>query len=133
MTTAYPFPAVFACGRGVAVRTYAKASELLGAAELPDRGCLVVEYNLPDMTGLDLVAQLRNRQVALPAILITTNPSGIVRRRAEEAGVPMIEKPLLDDSLINGILAVLTRLPITLRPEGRFPSARAQSRMSRRP
>jgi hypothetical protein len=24
--------------------------------------------------------------------------------------VPMIEKPLLDDSLINGILAVLTRL-----------------------
>ncbi|MGZ8389071.1 MAG: response regulator [Rhodoplanes sp.] len=95
---------------GFAVRTYAKASELLGAAELPDRGCLVVDYNLPDMTGLDLVAQLRNRQVALPAILITTNPSGIVRRRAEEAGVPMIEKPLLDDSLINGILAVLTRL-----------------------
>ncbi|MGZ9104723.1 MAG: response regulator [Rhodoplanes sp.] len=70
----------------------------------------MVDYNLPDMTGLDLVAQLRNRQVALPAILITTNPSGIVRRRAEEAGVPMIEKPLLDDSLINGILAVLTRL-----------------------
>ncbi|MGZ8372001.1 MAG: response regulator [Rhodoplanes sp.] len=95
---------------GFAVRTYAKASELLGAAELPDRGCLVVDYNLPDMTGLDLVAQLRNRQVALPAILITTNPSGIVRRRTEEAGVPMIEKPLLDDSLINGILAVLTRL-----------------------
>ncbi|MGZ8402839.1 MAG: response regulator [Rhodoplanes sp.] len=95
---------------GFAVRTYAKASELLGAAELPDRGCLVVDYNLPDMTGLDLVAQLRNRQVALPAILITTNPSGIVRRSAEEAGVPMIEKPLLDDSLINGILAVLTRL-----------------------
>jgi FixJ family two-component response regulator len=50
---------------GFAVRTYAKASELLGAAELPDRGCLVVDYNLPDMTGLDLVAQLRNRQVAL--------------------------------------------------------------------
>jgi FixJ family two-component response regulator len=95
---------------GFAVRTYAKASELLGAAELPDRGCLVVDYNLPDMTGLDLVAQLRNRQVALPAILITTNPSGIVRRRAEEAGVPMIEKPPLDDSLNYGILAVLTRL-----------------------
>jgi FixJ family two-component response regulator len=95
---------------GFAVRTYANGSELLGAADLPDRGCLVVDYNLPDMTGLDLVAQLRTRHIALPAILITTNPSGIVRRRAEKAGVPMIEKPLLDNSLINGILAALTRL-----------------------
>jgi FixJ family two-component response regulator len=94
---------------GFAVRTYANGSELL-AANLPDRGCLVVDYNLRDMTGLDLVAQLRTRQIALPAILITTNPSGIVRRRAEQAGVPMIEKPLLGDSLINGILAALTRL-----------------------
>jgi two-component system response regulator FixJ len=95
---------------GFVVRTYANGSELLGAADLPDRGCLVVDYNLPDMTGLDLVAQLRTRHIALPAILITTNPSGIVRRRAEKAGVPMIEKPLLDNSLINGILAALTRL-----------------------
>jgi FixJ family two-component response regulator len=92
---------------GFAVRTYATASELLGAADLPDRGCLVVDYNLPDMTGLDLVARLRIRDIGLPAILITTNPSGIVRRRAEQAGVPMIEKPLLDDSLINGIQAAL--------------------------
>ncbi len=95
---------------GFEVRAYARGDEMLGAAELPDRGCLVVDYNLPDMTGLDLLAQLRTRHVALPAILITTNPSIIVRRRAEEAGVPMIEKPLLGDSLINGILAALTRL-----------------------
>ena len=93
---------------GFEVRT--RGDEMLGAAELPDRGCLVVDYNLPDMTGLDLLAQLRTRHVALPAILITTNPSMIVRRRAEEAGVPMIEKPLLGDGLINGILAALTRL-----------------------
>ncbi len=71
---------------GFAVRTYATASELLGAADLPDRGCLVVDYNLRDMTGLDLVARLRTRDIGLPAILITTNPSGIVRRRAEQAG-----------------------------------------------
>ncbi len=95
---------------GFAVRTYAQAGELLGVADLPERGCLVIDYYLPDMTGLDLITQLRNREVALPAILITTNPSTIVRRRAEKAGVPMIEKPLLGDSLINGIVAVLARL-----------------------
>jgi hypothetical protein len=32
-----------------------------------------------------------------------------VRRRAEQAGVPLIEKPLLGDSLINGIQAALVR------------------------
>ncbi|MEZ5891359.1 MAG: response regulator [Xanthobacteraceae bacterium] len=94
---------------GFEVRAFARGDEMLGIAELPDRGCLIVDYNLPDMTGLDLLAQLRTRHVALPAILITTNPSIIVRRRAEEAGVPMIEKPLLGDTLINGILAALTR------------------------
>jgi FixJ family two-component response regulator len=95
---------------GFAVHTYASGKELLGATELPDRGCLVVDYHLPDMNGLDLVAKLRSRQIGLPAILIGTNPSGPVRRRAEQAGIPMIEKPLLDDSLINGIIAALRRL-----------------------
>jgi two-component system response regulator FixJ len=95
---------------GFEVRTFARGDEMLGMTELPDRGCLVVDYNLPDMTGLDLLTQLRTRHVALPAILITTNPSINVRRRAEEAGVPMIEKPLLGDNLISGILAALTRL-----------------------
>lgn len=94
---------------GFVVRTYANGNELLGVAELPDRGCLVVDYHLPDMTGLDLVASLRNRHIALPIILITTNPTAMVRRRAEEAGVPMIEKPLLGDSLIRGIVTALTQ------------------------
>jgi len=94
---------------GFDVRTYARGFDMLGAFELPDRGCVVVDYNLPDMTGLDLVAHLRNRHVSLPAILITTNPSVTLRRRAEEAGVPMIEKPLLGDILIDRITAALTR------------------------
>ena len=92
---------------GFAVRTYATAGELLNAADLPKGGCLVIDYNLPDMTGLDLVARLRMRNIELPAILIITNPTGILRRRAEQAGVRMVEKPLLGDSLINGIQAAL--------------------------
>jgi two-component system, LuxR family, response regulator FixJ len=94
---------------GFAVRTYRTAGELLSAAGVPKRGCLIVDYNLSDMTGLDLVARLRTRAVPLPVILITTNPTGIVRRRAEQAGVPLIEKPLLGDTLINGIQAALVR------------------------
>ena len=60
----------------------------------PQDGCLIVDYKLPDMNGLDLIVELRRRKIELPAILITTHPSAAVRDRAARAGVPLIEKPL---------------------------------------
>jgi two-component system, LuxR family, response regulator FixJ len=92
---------------GFVVRAYASGSEVLNDPDLPACGCLVVDLKMPGMTGLDLVASLRERHVGLPAILITTNPSAVVRRRAAEAGVPVIEKPLLGDALSRGILDAL--------------------------
>jgi hypothetical protein len=38
-----------------------------------------------------------------PAILITSHPNAGVRRCAAEAGVPIIEKPLLGNALMEGI------------------------------
>jgi hypothetical protein len=45
--------------------------------------------------------ELRRRQVAAPAILITTNPSAAVRERAATANMLLIEKPLLSDALFQ--------------------------------
>jgi two-component system, LuxR family, response regulator FixJ len=59
------------------------------------------------MNGLDLLVELRRREVDLPAILITTHPSSEVRRRAALAGVTLIEKPLLSDTLFQAIRATL--------------------------
>jgi FixJ family two-component response regulator len=61
------------------------------------------------MNGLDLLAELRRRKVDLPAILITTHPNAAVRDRAARAGVPLIEKPLLNDTLFQGIRTALGR------------------------
>jgi FixJ family two-component response regulator len=94
---------------GFVVRAYASGSELLSDPDLPAHGCVVIDQKMPEMTGLDLVASLRARHVALPAILITTNPSTAVQRRAAEAGVPVIEKPLLGDALSRGIHDALAR------------------------
>jgi two-component system, LuxR family, response regulator FixJ len=75
--------------------------------DLPADGCLVLDYKLPGMNGLDLLVELRKREVDLPAILITTHPSSEVRRRAAVAGATLIEKPLLNDTLFQGIRAAL--------------------------
>ena len=56
-----------------------------------------------------MLVELRRRKVDLPAILITTHPNAAVRDRAARAGVPLIEKPLLNDTLFQGIRAALGR------------------------
>jgi two-component system response regulator FixJ len=90
---------------GFAVRAYPSGADLLRETEFPADGCLVVDYKLPEMNGLDLLVELRRREVDLPAILITTHPSSEVRRRAALAGVILIEKPLLSDTLFRAIRA----------------------------
>jgi two-component system, LuxR family, response regulator FixJ len=73
---------------GFSVRAYPTGAELLKDADIPDDGCLVVDYKLPEMNGLDLLAELRRRKVDLPAILITTHPNAAVRDRAARAACP---------------------------------------------
>jgi two-component system response regulator FixJ len=101
---------------GFAVRTYHAGGDLLGETEFPTDGCLVVDYKLPEMNGLDLLVELRRRNIGLPAILITTHPSSEVRRRAALAGATVIEKPLLNDTLFQGIRAALDGQVRVARP-----------------
>ncbi len=92
---------------GFTVRVYPTGAEFLDEREMPETACLVTDYNLPGMNGLDLLAALRRRNIKFPAILITTHPSAAVRDRAASAGVCLIEKPLLSDTLFQGIRAAL--------------------------
>jgi two-component system response regulator FixJ len=92
---------------GLSVLAYASAAELLTNTSLDGTGCLVIDYKLPGMNGLDLLAELRRRHIAAPAILITTHPSAAVRERAAGAGTTLIEKPLLNDSLVQEIRSAL--------------------------
>ena len=88
---------------GYAVQTYTCAADLLAESRMPRVGCLVVDYKMPDVNGLDLIERLRMEGVALPAILITSSPSDLVRARAARAGVSVVEKPLFGDSLMEKI------------------------------
>jgi two-component system, LuxR family, response regulator FixJ len=92
---------------GFDVCAYADGETLLASTPLPSRGCLVVDYNLPGMDGLDLLERLRAAHVNLPAILITTNPRRALRAQAAIAGVEIIEKPLLTDALRDSVRSAL--------------------------
>lgn len=87
---------------GFSVSTYADAAELLNAA-LPSFGCLVIDYNLPALNGLEVLQRLRNEQVQLPAIMITSYPSKKLRESADAAGIPIVEKPFFNHTLSDSI------------------------------
>jgi len=92
---------------GFQVNAYSSAQELLNEDSLPANSCLVTDYHMPDMTGLELVDQLRDRQISIPAILMTANPTQILRNRAEAAGISIIDKPLLGGRLLDAIRVAL--------------------------
>ncbi len=83
---------------GFAVRAFADPNKALNDGDDLSRcACLVIDYNLPGMNGLDLLEQMRKRNVSAPAILITSHPDAKLVRRAEAAHARLVEKPFLEN------------------------------------
>ncbi len=96
---------------GFSIRTYACAEELLGSGNLDNFQCLVVDQDMPRMTGLELVTALRAQGVKVPAVLIIGRLMPAVTRQASIAGIPVVEKPFLGNGLIDSIRAALETTP----------------------
>ena len=99
---------------GFEVRTFRSGAALLSAVRSTDVDCLVIDYKMPGMNGLDLVALLRGNDIAAPVILITGYPDENIAARAAAAGVEhVLLKPLLGDNLANHIkTAIQEALPV---------------------
>jgi two-component system response regulator FixJ len=82
---------------GFSVRLYPTPEALLAESDLPAVGCLVIDYRMPEIDGLELVERLRNRGVALPVLLISGRVTRSLRDRASGLGIrDVLEKPLSD-------------------------------------
>ncbi|MFZ5734222.1 MAG: response regulator transcription factor [Pseudomonadota bacterium] len=93
---------------GFTVQLYPNGAALLMETAIPAVGCLVVDYRLPDISGLELISILRARRVAIPAVLITTSPTPAILAEAAQSSVSVIEKPLLTGALFEQVRRVLS-------------------------
>lgn len=93
---------------GFSTRSYESAAELLAAALAP--GCIITDIRMPDMNGLELVAELNRRGCAYPIIVLTGHGDVSLAVAAMKAGViDFLEKPFRDEALIGAVRGALAR------------------------
>ena len=95
---------------GLAARAFSSGEAFLRSPELSRTGCLVVDFDMPRMTGLDLHSKLSRLGKEIPTVLITAYPSDDIRARAIQAGVICyLPKPFDESDLLNCIQTALDR------------------------
>ena len=88
---------------GFAVRTYHSGAELFHVGDFEGFDCFVVDQRMPGMTGMELVEVLRARRIMTPVILIISHANAALSARAQKAAIPIVEKPLLGNALVERI------------------------------
>jgi FixJ family two-component response regulator len=90
--------------RSFNVRTYQSGQQFLAslADGLPD--CLILDLQMPEMTGLELQQNLARKGIRIPTIIITAHDQAGMRERCNAAGaIDYLAKPLQDTSLFAAI------------------------------
>ena len=95
---------------GLSVQTFASAKEFL-ASPLPDvPSCLVLDVQLPGLSGLDLQQELAKAGIQIPIIFITGHGDIPTSVRAMKAGaLEFLTKPVNDEDLLDAIQQAIAR------------------------
>jgi CheY-like chemotaxis protein len=87
---------------GWAVHTFASAEDFLHSPHVNDTSCLVVDVQMPGMSGIELQRVLTAWGHSTPTIFITAFPENRIRVQLLEAGaVCFLSKPFDEQSLIG--------------------------------
>lgn len=90
--------------RGYKVDAYRTGTEFLLNADDHGCDCLLIDYKMPRVDGLEVMRRLRHRKDRTPAIMITGFYSETLRNKALSAGFSdVLEKPALPNSLVEMI------------------------------
>jgi FixJ family two-component response regulator len=94
---------------GFETETYSSAEDFLARAPSHD-GCLLLDVNMPGMSGLDLLRHLGEQGRRTAAIVLTANPDPQLRQRARQLGAAaFLTKPVAEKDLLRAIADVEAR------------------------
>jgi FixJ family two-component response regulator len=101
----------------LSVRTYSSGREFLRYLESDVPACLILDHQMPDMTGLELLHYLAGRGLKFPVIVATAQDEPGLEHRCMLAGaVAFLTKPFSTEPLLRALASALKRpVPNTSR------------------
>ena len=127
------------CSTGLTVQTFASAHEFLTHRRPTAPSCLVLDVQLPGLSGLELQQELAKDEAPMPIIFITGHGDIPMTVRAMKAGASeFLTKPFRDQDLLTAVAQALHNgrqsAPCTHTPAAATPDAaecvRSDSRFS---
>lgn len=96
--------------RGYKVETFHSGSDLFERADGALCACVILDVNLPGDSGFDVLAEMRKRGLATPAIFMSGRADATMRARAERAqAVAFLDKPVPPRQLLDAIARATAR------------------------
>ena len=95
---------------GFTTRTFASAESFLKSSSLSETICLILDVQMPKMSGIELQAHLSDLGVEIPTIFITAYPDKTDEARALNAGaICFLRKPVDEQRLVECLGEALNR------------------------
>jgi FixJ family two-component response regulator len=95
---------------GFSANVFASAEEFLKSDHLHNSDCLILDFCMPGMNGLELQRHLIVNRNEVPVIFITAHGDEEARSRAlGEGALAYLFKPFSEDALLTAIHAALER------------------------
>jgi len=95
---------------GLKVEAFASAQEFLTNWPSEALSCLVLDVQLPGISGLDLQQELRSRDAQIPIVFMTGYGDIPMSVRAMKAGaIEFLTKPFRDEDLLNAVNQAIER------------------------
>ncbi len=95
---------------GLKVEAFASAQEFLTNWPSEALSCLVLDVQLPGISGLDLQQELRSRDAQIPIVFMTGYGDIPMSVRAMKAGaIEFLTKPFRDEDLLNAVNQAIKR------------------------
>ena len=93
---------------GYRANTFASADEFLRSPDVSEASCLILDVQMPRMSGIELQRVLRAKGVGTPIIFITAFPEE-KSRSPDDASSFMLSKPLDSNVLVECLAAALAK------------------------
>ena len=110
---------------GLQAETFETTQQFLCCKRPDGPSCLVLDVELPEVSGLDFQRQLAESGVRIPIIFITGHGDIPMTVKAMKSGaVEFLTKPFLDEDLLNAIYQALDRDRVTQQQQAELAELR---------